>query len=120
MDLDKIIKVDGDKLDKLIKSRYDGRGMDFAAEVGVTPYTLSGWRNNKVVSMARGNFTAVATALGIEVDMLWRAVGIASKALDLTDAEADWLQIYKRLSPLDRARLRVSVEEIVSQFDASQ
>lgn len=110
------VTIDGRRLDSL-RRRLGRRQRNLAEKAAVTKFTLSRWCRDGLHRVKRENATALAGALGIPMEDLLAQAGGAAPGGDVADAmtaaEAEWLETYRRLAPLEQARVRVAVEEII-------
>lgn len=109
--------IDGRKLDCL-RRKAGVRQTTLAAAAGVTKFTVSRWCSDGVHRLRPENLAGLARGLGMEtVAELIAQVGVADRASaqlgGMTAAEREWLEVYRVLSPLDQARVRLAVERVI-------
>jgi len=112
------VDIDAAALRDILKARRMSQ-KELAEAVGMTNYNVSRWCSvNNTYKRARlENIKKIAQYLQVPyTDLVVGAKpGEAAYAHRLSDADADWLRIYRKLSPLARARARVAVEEIYQE-----
>jgi len=114
--------VDGARLKVLLGMR-GVRQRELAAKVGVTHYNVSRWCQRGEHAVKRENLAKIACALGMSYEALMEEVAsknVTADGVHLTSAEADWLLVFRKLSPLEQARVRVAVDDMVSKKRASR
>jgi len=112
-------KINGTRLKTLLVERGIGQ-RELAQKVGVTHYSVNRWckKGNNVVD--NGNLTRMAGVLGMTLPDLVKSINGNEKSSPaqsaLTAAESDFLNAYRALPPLEQAKLRVAVDELMKHI----
>ena len=118
--MDPQVKIDGNKLDDVLAETNMLR-KEIAGKIGVTPSMLSRWTKRGHNYVRRSNFAKIAKLLNMAPQELLDKVAYtkgSSVSIEdlLTEEEADWLNIYRQLKPLEKAKIRVKVEAHLSEL----
>ena len=84
---------------------------DLAKAVGVTHYNVNRWCKDGIHRIRLENAKAISACLGIPMDSF---SGNHEEIHGLTKPEAEWLQLYRSLTPLEQAKIRIELEEILN------
>ncbi len=116
--------IDCNKLRALFAER-GFRQIELANKIGVNRYNFNRWlRRGEVASIKMVNIEKMAGCLGMGVEEFLRRVAIgadqppAAGEASMSAAEKEWLVLYRKLTPLDQAKARLAMEEIVQRADA--
>jgi len=119
------ILINGRRLDNLRRD-YGHTQKELAAMAGCTKYTMSRWCADGEHRVRKSSIDDLAEALGLPADRLIESIEAGEhngdaperscRATDLTAAEAEWLRVYRSLPPLEQAKLRVRMEEIIQEI----
>ena len=118
------IYVDGNKLRKMLRDS-GSKQVDLSQYVGVTKYTVSRWCSDTTQAIAAASAKKVAAFFSITLEELQRRCGgvdkrISSAHVTLTEEEEDWLKAYRSLTPLDRAKVRVELDNMITKITQVQ
>ena len=106
--------IDGVRLANLLRSAGI-RQVDLVGATGASKYTVSRWCQAGVQRISGKYVEAIAKALNMDTGVLVRQCGARNAGEALTEAEAEWLRIYRSLPPLEQARIRLQVEKEINQ-----
>jgi hypothetical protein len=111
------IHIDGDKL-RAALTHARIRQTHIAKSIGVTKFTVSRWCAKGTRLIQQKHAKAIADMLKVSLDDFICYCGATKPggAL-LTEAEIDWLTLYRNLDPLSQAKVRVAIESIVQNFE---
>ena len=118
------IDINSNKLRAILQEK-GVKQIDLARKVGVTKYTVSRWCARDGIACIRvSNARDIASALGYPYEYFIAKCGIDKSsnmklinASTMTEAEADWLNAFRQLSPLNQAKVRVKLEELINEFN---
>jgi len=112
----KTMTIEGNRL-KAVLAEKGIRQRTLAATIGVTRFQMSRWCKSGVHAIMAKNAEAIASAIGVTLAEFGRLCGDSpvGDREGLTVAEAEWLELYRSLPPLQQAKVRVAVEDIVSR-----
>jgi DNA-binding Xre family transcriptional regulator len=108
-------QLDGGKL-RVLLTEHGIRQTELSEQIGVGHVNINRWcQRGKISNVKLSNIKKIAETLRITVDALLASCkpGEALTLPNMTAAEAEWLKIYRALSPLKQAKARLLIEEIV-------
>jgi transcriptional regulator with XRE-family HTH domain len=112
----KCAQIDGAKLRTYMHER-GMRQLKLGEDVGVTRFQVARWCQKGSHAIKLVNIEKMASAFGVSRDALLSAIERRPHSIptpqDLTPAEADCLEVYRRLSPLGQAKARLECEAIL-------
>jgi transcriptional regulator with XRE-family HTH domain len=116
----KTVYVDGLKL-RMRLHEQGVRMRELAQRIGVTHYQVSRWARRGIHAVRVENAQALAEALHTQMDTLLATDGLRQGAnTDLPGLSADESEILfvlRSLTPLQRARARIKLQEIVDEAE---
>jgi transcriptional regulator with XRE-family HTH domain len=102
------ITASGDTIRTLIAQK--GKSQRQIAEViGVSHYTVSRWAQSGTHRIPLHIATQLSKALEVTTEDLTEA-----PPKEMHENERDWLDVYRKMTPLQRAQARLSVEAILA------
>jgi len=116
------VEIDGRRLDGLRRD-LGLTQKELAETVGVTKYTVSRWCRDGVHRLRWGNIRNLADALKVTSDELMDTIAKQNNDRthdELDEMEAEWLQIFRQLTPLMKARARVALEEFIQSHSSAK
>jgi transcriptional regulator with XRE-family HTH domain len=111
--------IDGVKFRILLAERGI-KQRKLAAAIGMTHHNISRWCSQGKHSVKGTNLIAVAQCLSMTYEELIDRVGVGVPEFDseMTPAETEWLEIYRSLTPLEQAKMRLSIEDLMKKHSA--
>ncbi len=110
----KTVSINGTKLRTMLAKR----GLlqkDLAEAIGVTHYHISRMCKVGTVVIRTDNFNKIAKAMDMDTEALKQELGVNSyNSLELTPAESEWVELYRNASPLEQAKFRLAIEEVIN------
>ena len=97
---------------KILREKIASLGIsqkELAQKVGVTKYAINRWANSAKIRISRESAKLLRETLKIE-----SLSESPASVPTLNDFEAEWIGIYRKMSPLNRAKARIAIEPFVS------
>jgi transcriptional regulator with XRE-family HTH domain len=112
----KSVLIDGSKLRSLMASRGI-RQQEIVTAMKVQKAQVSRWMASGSRWIRVATLEGIAAVLNMPYDEIKKAVSPTPQPIaDLRDDEAEWLEVWKKLKPLQRYGLRLHVEEYVANM----
>jgi transcriptional regulator with XRE-family HTH domain len=111
----KTVNIDGARL-RVVLHNAAIRQRALAQQIGVSHYNVSRWCRKGEHAILKTNAERIAQVLGVTYPAFLEQCASRKTSGDgvyLSAAEADWLGVYRSLNPLEQARLRVALEDIL-------
>lgn len=95
------------------------RQRELASRIGVTHYNVSRWCKRGEHTVLKKNLVATAAVLGMNLQGLLDECApkrLRGDSAHLSAAEAEWLEQYRKLTPLEQAKVRVALDDLVRKI----
>lgn len=103
-------KVNGDTI-RMLLTQKDITQREAGKSVGVSHFTICRWSQTGIHAIPLHRAKKVANMLDVPLDALNKELQTG-----LTEHEKDWLEVFRKMTPLQQAQARVSAESILANY----
>ncbi len=110
---------------KLLRQQLIKHGIsqiDLANSVGVSKFTASRWCRNSIHQIKKSNFESIANVFKVSLEELERQIikPESECAAKLSEQEAELVDAFRKLSQVEKARIRLAIEDIIQEQSSEE